>query len=46
MRLTGILTTGMVSAIIPLYIISHGLRASIPLFIALVAAIFMGMVAE
>lgn len=46
MRLTGILTTGMVSAIIPLYIISNGLRASIPLFIALVAAIFIGMVAE
>ena len=46
MRLTGILTTGMVSAIIPLYIISHGLRASIPLFIALVAAIFMGMFNE
>ena len=45
-RLTGVLCTAMISAISPLYIISNGLRASIPLLIALAVAIIMAVIGE
>ena len=45
-RLTGILCTAMISAISPLYIISNGLRASIPLLIALAVAIIMAVIGK
>ena len=45
-RLTGILCTAMISAISPLYIISNGIRASIPLLIALAVAIVMAVIGE
>ncbi len=45
-RITGILCTVMISAISPLYIISNGLRASIPLLIALAVAIVMAVIGE
>lgn len=46
MRLASILSTVMVSAISPMYIISHGIRASVPLLIALVLGIIWTVVAE
>ena len=45
-RLTGVLCTAMISAISPLYIISNGIRASIPLLIALAVAIIMAVIGE
>ena len=45
-RLTGVLCTAMISAISPLYIISNGIRASIPLLIALAVAIVMAVIGE
>ena len=45
-RLTGILCTAMISAVSPLYIISNGIRASIPLLIALAVAIVMAVIGE
>lgn len=45
-KLTGILCTAMISAISPLYIISNGIRASIPLLIALAVAIVMAVIGE
>lgn len=45
-RIAGILCTAMISAISPLYIISNGLRASIPLLIALAVAIVMAVIGE
>lgn len=44
MRLCSILTTVMISAISPMYIMSHGLRASIPLLIALVFGIIWSVI--
>ena len=45
-KLAGVLCTAMISAISPLYIISNGLRASIPLLIALAVAIIMAVIGE
>lgn len=45
-RITGVLCTAMISAISPLYIISNGLRASVPLLIALAVAIVMAVIGE
>ena len=46
MRLVSILSTGMISAIIPMYIFNHGIRASLPLFLALICAVVGGMIFE
>lgn len=46
MRLTMVLTTGMLSAIIPMYIFNHGIRGTIPLFFSLVCSIIGSMIAE
>jgi len=46
MRIAMILSTAMISAIIPIYIIGHGLRAGSPLFIALVCAVIGALIAD
>lgn len=46
MRLVSILSTGMISAIIPMYIFNHGIRGALPLFFSLVCAIVGGMIFE
>lgn len=46
MRLVTVLTTGMFSAIIPMYIFNHGIRAALPLFFGLVCSIIGSMMSE
>lgn len=46
MRLVSILSTGMIGAIIPMYIFNHGIRSALPLFLALVCAVVGGMIFE
>lgn len=46
MRLTMILCTAMISGILPLYIISNGFQASIPLVVSLITAIIASMFNE
>lgn len=46
MRLVSILSTGMIGAIIPMYIFNHGVKAALPLFFSLVCSIIGGMIFE